>query len=71
MLIQKRIPERNMFRFYRVSLQADLLGGWAVVREWGRIGRAGQIKCELHDDLAVAEAKARTLAARKRRRGYL
>jgi WGR domain len=42
--IQRRDPSQNMARFYAVSLQADLLDGWSVVREWGRIGRPGRVR---------------------------
>jgi predicted DNA-binding WGR domain protein len=34
-------PARNMRRFYALDVQPDLFGGFAVVKEWGRIGRAG------------------------------
>jgi predicted DNA-binding WGR domain protein len=36
-LICRRDPEHNVARFYAGNLQGDLLDGWAVVREWGRI----------------------------------
>jgi predicted DNA-binding WGR domain protein len=29
-------PARNMRRFYRLDVQPDLFGGFAVVKEWGR-----------------------------------
>jgi predicted DNA-binding WGR domain protein len=31
-------PARNMCRFYRLDVQPDLFGGFAVVKEWVRIG---------------------------------
>ena len=31
-------PEKNMARFYEISLQPTLFGDVAVVRHWGRIG---------------------------------
>lgn len=63
-------PTRNMARFYVIGLQADLLGGWSVIREWGRIGGIGRVKIDTHAELADAEAAAQRLEARKRRRGY-
>ena len=42
--IHRRDPSQNMARFYVVSPQADLLDGWSVVREWGRVGRAGRVR---------------------------
>jgi predicted DNA-binding WGR domain protein len=39
-LMYRRDPARNMARFYHLGLQADLLAGWSVVREWGRIRKS-------------------------------
>ncbi|WP_338130258.1 WGR domain-containing protein [Komagataeibacter oboediens] len=36
--IQSRLHE---WRYYRLSVQPDLFGGAALVRNWGRIGMAG------------------------------
>ena len=36
-------PAQNMSRFYHMDVQPDLFGAWCFVREWGRIGRAGQL----------------------------
>ena len=30
-------PDRNMARFYTMSVQPTLFGEWALLREWGRI----------------------------------
>ncbi|WP_206059814.1 WGR domain-containing protein [Komagataeibacter diospyri] len=63
-------PAANCWRFYHLSLQPDLFGGTALVRQWGRIGTVGRQICELHDDVGQAlDALARQLRA-KRRRGY-
>lgn len=35
-------PEANMARFYAFTIQPTLFGEWALVREWGRIGRRPQ-----------------------------
>lgn len=67
----KRIdPERNMRRFYRMSVQGDLFGGASLVREWGRIGFRGQTLIEPHCDEGSAVTALLKLAAAKRRRGY-
>ena len=63
-------PARNMRRFYLVGVHADLLAGWSVVREWGRIGRRGRVRIEPFTELHLAEAAGDRLAASKRRRGY-
>jgi predicted DNA-binding WGR domain protein len=69
-LIRRRDPTRNMARFYALSVQADLLAGWTLVREWGRIGRPGRVRLDPHPDLTDAETAARRFEASKRRRGY-
>ena len=43
-LIRRRDPDRRMARFYALGMQADLLAGWALVREWRRIGRRGRVR---------------------------
>ena len=35
--------DRNMARFYSMSVQPTLFGEWALLREWGRIGSAGRL----------------------------
>jgi predicted DNA-binding WGR domain protein len=36
--------ERRMAHFYVLDVQPDLFGEWCFVREWGRIGRSGQMR---------------------------
>ena len=48
---------RNMARFYALDLQPTLFGEWALVKEWGRIGQAGQSRSVIY-----AEQEAATLA---------
>jgi len=33
---------RRMHRYYRMDVQPNLFGEWCLMREWGRIGSAGQ-----------------------------
>jgi predicted DNA-binding WGR domain protein len=63
-------PARNMRRFYRLDVQPDLFGDFAVVKEWGRIGARGRMVGEWHTTEAAAIAALQCQAARKRRRGY-
>jgi len=51
--IRRRDPSRRMARFYALALQGDLLAGWCVVREWGRIGRAGTVRARIRVALQV------------------
>jgi predicted DNA-binding WGR domain protein len=61
---------KNMRRFYRLDVQPDLFGQWCFIREWGRIGRVGQVRMvpyatatEAHDAVAMQQRV-------KERRGY-
>lgn len=61
---------QNMARFYTMSLQMTLFGEWTLVREWGRIGRGGQIKEIPYSTLPDAEEAMEKLRAAKVRKGY-
>jgi predicted DNA-binding WGR domain protein len=57
-------------RFDRLNVQPDLFGQWCVIREWGRIGRAGQVR---EVPFATAADALEALAQQQRmkeRRGY-
>jgi predicted DNA-binding WGR domain protein len=60
-----------MARFYVLAMHADLMDGWSLVREWGRIGRRSQVRVEPFTELAETAAAGDPLAARKRRRATL
>jgi len=61
--LAKRQPEKNMQRFYKLMLARDLFGYFCVIREWGRIGSAGQVK----QDAFACEEDAVKLFERKKR----
>ncbi|MEM9632115.1 MAG: WGR domain-containing protein [Pseudomonadota bacterium] len=63
-------PQRNMQRFYEMTLQPNLFGGISLMRNWGRIGRSGQFRIDLFDDEAAAANAFRELATAKQRKGY-
>lgn len=63
-------PARNMARFYRLDIQPTLFGEWALVREWGRIGSSGQLRCDPFPTEAAAEAAKARMAQAKGKRGY-
>ena len=62
--------EAGMARFYAVEVMPTLFGEWAVVREWGRIGRGGTVRDRLYASEAEAQTEAAELIRRKQRRGY-
>ncbi|UTH48875.1 WGR domain-containing protein [Loktanella salsilacus] len=68
--LQRRDPDRNMQRFYLMTVQADLFGGTALIREWGRIGAGGQIVREVYPDEGQAIDALAQMAKIKSRRGY-
>lgn len=54
--LEKHDAEKNQHRFYVLSVQPNLFGGWSVVRRWGRVGsRGGRLKIDLYDDLDSAK----------------
>jgi predicted DNA-binding WGR domain protein len=62
---------RNKYRFYMVYVSQNLFGEWNLVREWGRIGSPGTVRCETFDSEGHArDAEQRTLRLRMRR-GYV
>jgi predicted DNA-binding WGR domain protein len=63
-------PDRRMFRFHALTIHPDLLAGWSLLREWGRIGSPGRVRIEPHADEAQARDAAARFEARKRRKGY-
>ena len=69
--LERRVPEEDRYRFYRLMLAPTLFGGWSLVREWGRIGQPGQRRIELYESQTRAVEALETWLQRKRRRGYL
>jgi predicted DNA-binding WGR domain protein len=68
--LTKSDPARNMSRFYLLDIQPTLFGEWALLREWGRIGRDGQSRRALFHRQAEAEATLGRELKRRDRRGY-
>jgi len=61
---------RNLARYYRLSVVETLFGDWALVREWGRIGRNGQSRNEWFVDADEARRALEAFARGKQKRGY-
>jgi len=68
--LEKRNPAQNMARFYRITVTPTLFGEWAVMREWGRIGRDGQVRALWFDSEDEARVAGDGLRRKKERRGY-
>jgi predicted DNA-binding WGR domain protein len=69
-LLQRRDAERRMARFYRLWFGDDLFGNATVIREWGRIGQAGRVRVDFHDNPEDAAAWLARIERTKRRKGY-
>ena len=63
-------PARNMRRLHRLDVQPDLFGGFAVVKEWGRIGVRRCRVAESYATEALGDAAMQHQAEGERRRGY-
>ncbi len=61
---------KHMNRYYRLDVQPDLFGQSCFVREWGRIGRPGQVRLTPYPTPAEAEAALEKQRRAKVRRGY-
>ncbi|RDV11857.1 WGR domain-containing protein [Pontibacter diazotrophicus] len=68
--LERHQPEKNMRRYYRLYVTPTLFGEFALVREWGRIGKSGQRKEEWYDTFEQACVELERLASKKRRKGY-
>jgi len=68
--LERREPARNWLRFYNIAVMPTLLGGWALVREWGRIGQPGTVRETWFESESAAIEAGDRLRQRKERRGY-
>lgn len=68
--IERRDPDRNMARFYALSIEETLFGDARLVRRWGRIGTAGRMVQHSFDDETEAVSLFLELLRAKRMRGY-
>jgi predicted DNA-binding WGR domain protein len=62
---------RNVARFYKLEIQPTSFGECSLVREWGRIGRAGTVRIETYSSRGLAHMAFISKWAKKRKRGYL
>ncbi len=70
MHLTRTIPDANLARFYRMEIVPGLFGDWGLVREWGRIGRAGRMRTDWFDNEADAKDARFALHMTKAKRGY-
>jgi len=69
-MLQRIDPNRNLSRFYKLDVQPTLFGECSLIREWGRIGRAGTVRVETYSSRGQADIAMISKWAQKRKRGY-
>jgi len=67
---QRIDASRNMARYYTLAIRPTLFGEIAVVRSWGRIGKAGGEMTEVFSNEKDAISRFLELLLKKRKRGY-
>ena len=68
--LERREPARKRHWFYAITVTRNLFDGWALVREWDRIGQPGTVR-EMGFETESAALEAGTqLRRRKEKRGY-
>jgi predicted DNA-binding WGR domain protein len=68
-LVRKEI-DKNLARFYLIQIVPGLFGNWGVMREWGRIGKAGTARTDWFNDKKSAHKASDELLENKLKRGY-
>lgn len=68
--LEKHDPDRNVARYYRMSVHPNLFGEWTLQREWGRLGQGGCVRLDLFRSKAEAERALSVLENVKQRRAY-
>lgn len=69
-LLHRIDASRNMKRFYVMATMPNLFGETSLLRNWGRIGKRGQMRIETFAASSDAQDALVCLARRKSRRGY-
>lgn len=70
--LEKRNPAQKQMRYYCLTITPDLFGEWALISEWGWIGRSsgGRIKTEWFATQAEALSASLIRERWKKQHGY-
>lgn len=68
--VERTDANRNMARFYALSIDRTLFGEACLTRRWGRIGQRGQSMVHHFDSEQEAVALFLDVLRKKRTRGY-
>lgn len=63
-------PAKNVARFWLAAVTPTLLGGWALLREWGRLGSPGTVSSRSFEREEEARRAERAGIRRRERHGY-
>ena len=68
--LQRFDDQKNLARFYEVDVCRTLLGDWAVVYRWGRIGTHGRTQQDWFSSAVEADEAHLERVKQKKKRGY-
>ena len=69
--LEKHVQKRNLHRFYRMLVEADLFGCWVLTREWGRVGQGGgHVVVKEYNTIESARQDMQQKVQEKLNRGY-
>ena len=57
--------EQNKHRFYQLFVMRGLLGEWALIREWGRVGSPGTVRKDWFDTEEQADLVRQNISHKK------
>jgi predicted DNA-binding WGR domain protein len=63
-------PSQNKHRFYILRVMQNLFGDWSLLREWGRVGSPGTVRCDSFESEQQALEAERRLLRTRQRHGY-
>ncbi|SHG52594.1 WGR domain-containing protein [Cognatishimia maritima] len=68
--LEKFNHTRKQKRYYALRVSQTLFGDWCLIREWGVIGGAAQVRRDYLPEGTIAEAELERLKAAKLKGGY-
>lgn len=68
--MQSLAEDRQTPKFYQLILQEDLLGGWTLIRQWGRMGARGSSRQHQYPDLESAQDALAEYREQQNAKGY-
>ena len=57
-------------KYYQLILQEDLLGGWTLIRQWGRMGARGSSRTQQFPDRESAQSALAEVRDQQQTKGF-